>query len=117
MGRAKFVCLLLVVAGIFSVVRSEGWLHCTTLDGAGKYHVCWRLEGEDADAEIEFRVEVETHGYVGFGLSPNGGMAGSDIVTGWIKDGHFYFQVRYSEFFNVNNTEISRGRLFSPYTK
>ncbi|KAG8192031.1 hypothetical protein JTE90_025297 [Oedothorax gibbosus] len=87
----------LIIACIFSMVRSEKWLHCTTLDSAGKYHVCWRLLGEKADTEIEFRVEVETHGYVGFGLSPNGGMAGSDIVTGWVKDGKVYFQDRHGK--------------------
>lgn len=91
----KYVYVLLVVAGIFSAVHSEDWLHCTTLDSAGNYHVCWRLYGFDADTEIEFKVEVQTHGYIGFGLSPNGGMTGSDIVTGWIKDGIIYFQVRY----------------------
>ena len=27
---------------------------------------------------------VQTHGYIGFGLSPNGNMAGSDVVIGWV---------------------------------
>ncbi|GFY41323.1 hypothetical protein TNIN_68281 [Trichonephila inaurata madagascariensis] len=72
-------------------------MHCTVLDGERKFHVCWNLiESVDDDREIEFKVEVETHGYVGFGLSPNGGMAGSDIVTGWIKEGQVYFQDRHA---------------------
>ena len=32
-------------------------------------------------------VEVETMGWVGLGFSPNGGMIGSDIMMGWVKDG------------------------------
>ncbi|GFU45377.1 DBH-like monooxygenase protein 1 [Nephila pilipes] len=72
-------------------------MHCTVLDGERKFHVCWNLiESVDDDQEIEFKVEVETHGYVGFGLSPNGGMAGSDIVTGWINDGQVFFQDRHA---------------------
>lgn len=30
---------------------------------------------------------MATKGYVGLGFSPNGGMAGSDIVLGWVTDG------------------------------
>ena len=30
---------------------------------------------------------MKTTGYVGLGLSGNGGMAGADIVVGWVKDG------------------------------
>ncbi len=30
------------------------------------------------------QVHVQTHGYIGFGLSPNGNMAGSDVVIGWV---------------------------------
>ncbi|PRD29095.1 UNVERIFIED_CONTAM: moxd1 [Trichonephila clavipes] len=75
----------------FSALAEE-WMHCTVLDGERKFHVCWNLiESADDDREIEFKVEVETHGYVGFGLSPNGGMAGSDIVTGWIKEDFLQF--------------------------
>ncbi len=33
---------------------------------------------------VILQVHVRTHGYVGFGLSPNGNMAGSDVVIGWV---------------------------------
>ena len=33
------------------------------------------------------QVRVKTTAYVGLGLSGNGGMAGADIVVGWVKDG------------------------------
>ena len=32
------------------------------------------------------QVHVEALGYVGFGISPNGGMTGADVVIGWVKD-------------------------------
>lgn len=77
-------------------VSSEEWTHSTVLDGNGKYHLSWQPpEDKRADSEIVFQVEVQAKGFVGFGLSPNGGMAGSDIVTGWIKNGQAYFQDRH----------------------
>ena len=43
---------------------------------------------------IYFAVNVSTTGWVGFGLSPNGQMTGSDVVIGWVKDnGNAYFHV------------------------
>ena len=42
---------------------------------------------------ITFNVLAKTTGWVGFGLSPNGGMVGSDVVTGWVNDTGAYLQV------------------------
>lgn len=40
---------------------------------------------------------VETTGWIGFGLSPNGGMPGSDIVMAWIDaDGTKQFSDRHA---------------------
>ena len=33
-------------------------------------------------------------GWIGFGLSPGGGMEDADIVVAWIKDGETFFYVR-----------------------
>ena len=38
---------------------------------------------------------METRGYVGFGISPNGDMVNSDVVIGWVKDGRTYFSVSH----------------------
>lgn len=43
--------------------------------------------------EITFEVQVRTQGYIGFGFSPDGQLAGSDIVIGWVDHGHTYFHV------------------------
>ena len=35
---------------------------------------------------LTFQVHVEALGYIGFGISPNGGMTGADVVIGWVLD-------------------------------
>ena len=46
-----------------------------------------------AERTIAFAVNVSTTGWVGFGVSPNGGMVNSDIVMGWVSNGRAYFHV------------------------
>ncbi|XP_074541558.1 DBH-like monooxygenase protein 2 homolog [Halichoeres trimaculatus] len=49
--------------------------------------------GFDSQKEyIMFRLTVNTTGWVGFGLSPNGGMAGADIVMGGLGPSGSYFK-------------------------
>ena len=55
------------------------------------YILHWKFSTEDET--ITFAVNVSTTGWVGFGLSPNGGMAGSDVVIGWVKDQQAHFHV------------------------
>jgi len=63
-----------------------------TLDTKGKIALSWEL-GEDKSA-ITFELWAQTLGYVGFGISPNGGMAGADIfIAGVSPDGTPYFSV------------------------
>ena len=45
-----------------------------------QYHVYWKILSND---QIQFEVHVKTLGWVGLGVSTNGGMKGSDIVIGW----------------------------------
>ena len=48
----------------------------------GIYRFYWNFTSSDLIGEIH----VKTSGWVGFGLSPNGGMDGSDVIIGWIND-------------------------------
>lgn len=65
--------------------------HVLQDDPDGTYTLHWKF---DLDAKtITFAVNVSTNGWVGFGLSPNGGMPNSDVVIGWVKDEHVYFNV------------------------
>ncbi|CAG2165073.1 unnamed protein product [Oppiella nova] len=71
-------------------------MHSITLDPHNKYHLKWYFD--DHKQRITFNVVVETTGWVGFGISPNGGMAGSDLVIGWVDDnGVTHFHDRYAE--------------------
>ena len=67
------------------------------------YHLFWKND----DTSITFEVHAKVKGWVGFGLSPNGGMPNSDIVIGWVKDGVSCFQVR--------QTFVSSNLLFRDY--
>ncbi|BFZ05906.1 hypothetical protein BsWGS_08945 [Bradybaena similaris] len=68
------------------------------------YELYWEFN----DTHIVFETHVKTHGYVGFGISPNGGMAGSDIVIGWVKDGKAYFKDRYANGNSVPDVDASQ---------
>ncbi len=62
------------------------------LDNGEKYFLKWRIETEEET--IYFEITAETTGYVGLGISPNGGMAGADILIAGVKlDGTTYFSV------------------------
>ena len=65
--------------------------HRLQLDSEGKYIVHWKFNA----SHITFEVHVETHGYIGFGISPNGDMPHSDVVVGWVKNGTTFFSVSY----------------------
>ena len=44
---------------------------------------------------IYFAVNVSTTGWVGFGLSPDGQMPGSDVVIGWVSNAGQFFWVSH----------------------
>ncbi|XP_066271541.1 DBH-like monooxygenase protein 1 homolog [Branchiostoma lanceolatum] len=67
--------------------------HHEVLDENGDFVLSWTFD----DEQIEFEARVKTRGWLGLGLSPNGGMPGSDIVIGWVKDGQAYLTDRYAE--------------------
>lgn len=69
---------------------SEVFPQHAQLDVNGSFHLYWKTNS----THITFEAHVRTRGYVGFGLSPNGDMYPADIVTGWVKHGHVYLQVR-----------------------
>ena len=60
-------------------------------DGEGFYGLHWNFTR--STESIYFAVNVSTTGWVGFGLSPNGQMPGSDVVIGWVDGENSYFHV------------------------
>lgn len=67
--------------------------HSEVLDMMGKYTLHWGI----TNTTLELKVVANATGWVAFGLSPTGGMKGSDIVMGWINaDGSKSFTDRHA---------------------
>ena len=60
-----------------SVLKAAG-------DGSPLYTLYWKFN--TTEQTIAFAVKAMTNGWVGFGISPNGGMVNSDVVIGWMND-------------------------------
>uniref|UniRef100_UPI0037E82EA7 DBH-like monooxygenase protein 2 homolog n=1 Tax=Semicossyphus pulcher TaxID=241346 RepID=UPI0037E82EA7 len=54
--------------------------------------VCLKWGFADPQGDITLKFLVNTTGWIGFGFSPNGGMAGADIVMGGIGPSGVYFK-------------------------
>ena len=99
MGRlsgyaATFLVVLVAVTSSTTraaLTPSEPFSGSTSLVNGDVYHLFWK----NNQSHITFEVHAKVKGWVGFGISPNGGMPNSDIVIGWVKDGVPYFQVQF----------------------
>lgn len=92
MSIKKIVFLYLVIA-TFTSCLSDTVKRSSVLDLNGRYSAEWEV---NFDTEvIVFTIDVQTTGFVGFGISMNPSMEGADIVIGGVKDGEPYFQVIY----------------------
>lgn len=80
--RIILFSVILYISDAFPAV-SEDFSHSLILKEPDVYKVFWKFNKDN----ITFEIQVKTKGWVGFGLSTNGGMSGSDIVMGWVKDG------------------------------
>ena len=87
--------LSLLVTGAHVELSSRYPFHKTVLlnDQGQFYELYWNYSIA-APGTIHFAVNVSTTGWVGFGVSPNGQMPGSDVVIGWVAaNGKIYFHV------------------------
>ncbi|KAF5282737.1 hypothetical protein FQR65_LT02734 [Abscondita terminalis] len=71
--------------------KGARWAHSAML--SPDYRLLWSLGPGPQD--ITFELQVRTLGYVGFGFSKDGRMAGSDMIVGWVDQGQVYFQDRH----------------------
>lgn len=85
----RFIVLVLLFV---SAAVATNYQH-QVLDNYNQFHLFWKADNNQE--KIFFRVEVRTKGYVAIGLSPNGGMTGSDIAIGWVKNGKAFLQDCY----------------------
>ncbi|XP_067643545.1 MOXD1 homolog 2 isoform X3 [Eurosta solidaginis] len=65
------------------------WDHAVDLNE--DFRILWTIINQD----ITFEIQARTLGYVGFGFSPDGKLAGSDVALGWVDKGQTYFQDRH----------------------
>ena len=99
----SFYYFVIVFAAVFLSFASsahdnnleEEYTFHRELDPSGHYVLYWRFNL--STETIHFAVDVETEGWVGFGISHTGRMPGSDVVMGWIDDrtGESHFNVCY----------------------
>ncbi|KAG8191052.1 hypothetical protein JTE90_029492 [Oedothorax gibbosus] len=85
---------IVIVSGFLNLFCFASEYHHEVLDRKNHFHLFWKVDR--ANEQITFRIEVETKGYVAIGLSTNGGMAGSDIAIGWVKNGKAHLQDRHA---------------------
>ncbi len=84
LGFVVFLIIAYASASLGAHDLTQDYRFFAKLDQDGMYELFWSF---DLDAEtISFAVRVKTIGWVGFGLSPNGQMPGSDVVIGWVDD-------------------------------
>ena len=87
-----FISLFLLPSCLVTALHESDYDFHKTLDADGKYELYWSFDLEQEN--ISFAVRVQTTGWIGFGLSPNGQMPNSDVVIGWVDaDGKGYLQV------------------------
>ena len=81
--------LILLSHSVYEVVTSSSeYTHSLDLlDDI--FHIFWKYD----TTTITFEIHAKTLGWVGFGLTPDGGMARSDITITWVKDGQTFFSV------------------------
>ena len=84
--------LLLVVNAHTHDELSEQYTYNVQLDNEGRYTMFYSYDTELSILRIA--VLVETTGWIGLGISPNGQMPGSDVVMGWVdRSGEAFLQV------------------------
>ena len=74
---------------LLSFQMGSNFIHTVYMDYEKKYNLSWNFD----EKEIVFETVVNTTGYVGFGLSPDGTMEDSDIVIGEVNDDHSSLEV------------------------
>ncbi|KAB0798512.1 hypothetical protein PPYR_09505 [Photinus pyralis] len=83
--------LVWCVLCLYELTDAARWAHSAML--SPDYRLLWSLGPSPQD--ITFELQVRTLGYVGFGFSKDGRMAGSDMIVGWVDQGQVYFQDRH----------------------
>lgn len=72
--------------------------------------VCLKWGFDELQGDITFQLTVNTTGWVGFGLSPNGDMDDADIVMGGLGPSGSYFAVSiYFRYYVLILSSLCKG--------
>ena len=92
--QATILILLFAAVGAHGHALSQEYPFSAKLAGED-YILHWSSDFQNNN--LAAAVNVSTTGWVGFGLSPNGQMPGSDVIIAWVNsDGEVQFKVRYN---------------------
>ena len=88
----------LILFSLVSLINCQSWNESTyfanTADLSKDVSLNWNFTSED----IYFKLVAKTNGWMGFGLSPNGGMLNSDLMVTWADpDGTIQFKDAHSD--------------------
>ena len=100
----SLLCLLSVLPLVLGAHDlSSSYTFSSTLydQGGDTYVLYWNFN--NAERTIAFAVNVSSTGWVGFGISPNGGMVNSDVVIGWVRNEQAYFHVSFTGYIELLN--------------
>lgn len=90
--------VILIIFSLSSTTTSADdnpYRHWESLDPRGRYILEWVVDWKEE--RVVFNVTAATRGYVGFGISRRGGLAGADIVIGGVdRNGKPYFTDRHA---------------------
>lgn len=85
-GLLLVFCAFVIIDTAFAqlphIKDKDSWMQKQQLK-QNEFYMAWNY----SSTHIIFRIYAFTTGWVGFGLSPNGGMAGSDVVIAWHLSG------------------------------
>ena len=106
----SLLCLLALLPLVLGNLSSRYAFSSTLYNRNGDTYVLhWNFS--TAERTIAFAVNVSTTGWVGFGLSPNGGMVNSDVVMGWVRSGQAYFHVSLLLKIKIKKLQTPRAKL------
>lgn len=82
---ALYKLLVLLAAGR-RVSSAQTWARQEVLDREAQFTLHWNPQ-LDQDGFFHFSLRAATKGYLGFGISDTGTMAGADLVIAWPEKG------------------------------
>lgn len=82
----QFAAVLFIVTMGSAMDPSEVYPRQLTLNEELGYVVYWKYSGLMPTDTITFEIIAKTKGWIGFGLSPQGGMPGADIIIAGVDD-------------------------------